>query len=973
MTTEPDVTAGDVDVPAAGAPSGDDAPAHRYTAALARDIELRWQEHWDDLRVFETPNPAGPLADPDAVAARGRKLFVLDMFPYPSGTGLHVGHPLGFIGTDVYSRFQRMMGRNVLYTMGFDAFGLPAEQYAVQTGQHPAVTTADNVANYRRQLRRLGMSHDRRRSIDTTDPGYYRWTQWIFIQIFESWYDPDAPRPDGGTGRARPIGELVAQFEAGERATPDGRRWSRLSKRERADIIDGYRLAYVSDAPVNWCPGLGTVVANEEVTADGRSDRGNFPVFTRNMRQWMMRITAYADRLLDDLAVLDWTDSLKTIQRNWIGRSTGAEVHFPSPAGPISVFTTRPDTLFGATFMVLAPEHPLVAELTVGDHAEAVVEYKKQAAAKKDVDRQDENRLKTGVFTGSYATNPVTGQDIPVWIADYVLMGYGTGAIMAVPCGDQRDFEFARVYGLDIPAIQRPPDEWFAAHRIAPSLDTDRWPEAYIGNAPYVNSHNDGVSLDGLASVEAGIERINAWLEEHGHGRAAITYKLRDWLFSRQRYWGEPFPIVYDGDGHPHALPDDQLPLTLPDTDSFSPRTFDPDDEFSEPESPLDRLGEWVDVTLDLGDGPQRYRRDTNVMPQWAGSCWYQLRYCDPTNDETFIDPEVERYWVGPQPDVRPDHPGGVDLYVGGVEHAVLHLLYARFWHKVLYDLGHLSSKEPYARLFNQGYVLAAAFTDERGVYVDAHDVVTTGGGFSYEGRPVTREWGKMGKSLKNSVSPEEIYDAYGADTLRLHLMATGPLDASRPWETRDVVGMYRFLQRLWRILVDEDTGASRVVDTPADDDTRRLLHQTIDAVRTEIDHLRFNTAIAKLIELNNHLTKVTGSAGTPREVAEPLVLMVSPLVPHVGEELWRLLGHDTSLAYEPFPEADPALLAVETVEYPVQVNGKLRSHVVVPADASAEDVEAAALADEKIAAAIDGGAPKKVIVVPGRMVNVVV
>ena len=482
------------------------------------------------------------------------------------------------------------------------------------------------------------------------------------------------------------------------------------------------------------------------------------------------------------------------------------------------MFTTRPDTLFGATFMVLAPEHPLVPTLTSGDEAEAVLAYKRQAEARKDIDRQDENRLKTGVFTGSYATNPVTGQDIPIWIADYVLMGYGTGAIMAVPCGDQRDFEFARVFGLDIPAIQQPPDEWFEARNIAPTLDTDRWPEAFVGDAPYVNSSNKGVDLNGMTSVDDGIETINAWLEAEGVGEATITYKLRDWLFSRQRYWGEPFPIVYDVDGNPHALPDDELPLTLPDTDQFSPRTFDPEDEFSEPESPLDRLTDWVEIELDIGDGEQVYRRDTNVMPQWAGSCWYELRYCDPTNEIAFVDPDVERYWMGPQTDLRPDHPGGVDLYVGGVEHGVLHLMYARFWHKVLFDLGHVSSYEPYARLFNQGYVLAAAYTDDRGMYVEARDVVTEPDGtFTYHGQPVDREWGKMGKSLKNAVSPEEIYDAYGSDTLRLHLMATGPLDASRPWETRDVVGMYRFLQRLWRNIVVEETGDVVVSDTSAD------------------------------------------------------------------------------------------------------------------------------------------------------------
>jgi leucyl-tRNA synthetase len=949
----------------------DDAPPHRYTAALAQEIELRWQERWDVNETFQAPNPAGPLADPEGVAQRGRKLFVLDMFPYPSGTGLHVGHPLGFTGTDVYSRYQRMAGRNVLYSMGFDAFGLPAEQFAVQTGTHPAITTAQNIVTYREQIRRLGLSHDRRRSIDTSDPGYYRWTQWIFLQIFESWYDPDTANPSGTMGCARPISELRAELDAGTRQLDDGRVWSRLSQDEQAAAIDGYRLAYVADAPVNWCPGLGTVVANEEVTADGRSDRGNFPVFKRTLRQWMMRITAYADRLIDDLDVLEWSDSLKTMQRNWIGRSHGAMVDFESPAGPISVFTTRPDTLFGATFMVLAPEHPMVPALTGGDESEAVLAYRRQAEARKDVDRQDENRLKTGVFTGSYATNPVTGQDIPVWIADYVLMGYGTGAIMAVPCGDQRDFEFARVFGLDIPAIQRPPDEWFAERGLSPTLDTTRWPEAFIGDAPYVNSANKGVDLNGMTAVDDGIAAINAWLEYEGVGEATITYKLRDWLFSRQRYWGEPFPIVFDVDGHPHGLPDDELPLTLPDTDDFSPRTFDPDDEFSEPESPLDRLTEWVEVRMDIGDGEQAYRRDTNVMPQWAGSCWYELRYCDPTNERTFVDPEVERYWMGPQTDIRPDHPGGVDLYVGGVEHAVLHLLYARFWHKVLFDLGHLSSHEPYARLFNQGYVLAAAYTDDRGLHVEAADVVAEEDGtFTYAGQRVDREWGKMGKSLKNAVSPEDIYDAYGSDTLRLHLMATGPLDASRPWETRDVVGMYRFLQRLWRNVVSEDTGEVTVVDEPAPAETMRLLHRTIDVVRTEVEGLRFNTAIAKLIELNNHLTKVGGPVN--RAVGEALVLMVSPFAPHVGEELWQRLGHDGGITYVPFPVADPALLVDETVEYPVQVNGKLRGHVTVAADADDATVGAAALAEPRVAAVLDGAAPRKVIIVKGRMVNLV-
>ena len=956
-----------------------DAPPFRYTAELAQDIELRWQDWWDANGTFETPNPSGPLGDPELAAERGDKLFVLDMFPYPSSAGLHVGHPLGYIGTDVYARFKRMTGHNVLHTMGFDAFGLPAEQYAVEHGIHPAITTDANIDNYRATLRRLGLAHDQRRSVSTTDPAYYRWTQWIFTQIFNAWFDPDAPNASGTNGRARPIDDLISEFEDGSRGVPDGRLWRDLSGAERREVIDSYRLAYVSEAPVNWCPGLGTVVANEEVTAEGRSDRGNFPVFRRDMRQWMMRITAYADRLIDDLDRLDWTDAIKAMQRNWIGRSHGANVHFDSPAGPITVFTTRPDTLFGATFMVLAPEHPYVATLTTTAQADAVAEYRRAAAAKKDVDRQDENREKTGVWTGSFATNPLNGEQIPVWIADYVLMGYGTGAIMAVPSGDQRDFEFARTFGLDIVAIQDPPASWFETHGIDPSTidttDTEQWPEAYVGDAPYVNSANDTIDLNSMDNKADGIAAVNAWLVETGHGEATITYKLRDWLFSRQRYWGEPFPIVYDADGFPHSIPDHMLPVELPDTDSFSPRTFDPDDADSEPESPLSRLTDWVEVTLDLGDGPQRYVRDTNVMPQWAGSCWYQLRYCDPTNDRAFIDPAVEEYWVGPQPDIRPDHPGGVDLYVGGVEHAVLHLLYARFWHKVLFDLGHLSSLEPYARLFNQGYVQAYAYTDDRGVYVDAKEVVEHDGeyflGDPSGGRRVRREYGKMGKSLKNSVSPDEMYEAYGADTLRLYEMATGPLDASRPWETRDVVGMNRFLQRLWRNLIDEETGACTVVEADADDELTKQLHRTIDTVRTEMDALRFNTAIAKLIELNNAVTKLTG--GTPRAVAEPMVLMAAPLVPHVAEELWRKLGHDETITYVDFPVADERYLVDDTIEIPVQVNGKVRGRITVATGADRATCEAAALADEKVAAALDGATPKKVIVVPGRMVNLVV
>jgi leucyl-tRNA synthetase len=939
----------------------DDVPPFRYTAALAADIESRWQDRWDAEGTFEAPNPAGPLAEPEEVGGRP-KLYVLDMFPYPSGIGLHVGHPLGYIGTDVFGRFKRMTGYNVLHALGYDAFGLPAEQYAVETGQHPRVTTEQNVATMRRQLRRLGLAHDKRRSVSTTDESFYRWTQWIFLQVFNAWYDTDAQR-------ARPIAHLIHELELGKRATPDGRPWSALSSREQREVVDPHRLAYTTEAPVNWCPGLGTVLANEEVTADGRSDRGNFPVFKKRMTQWMMRITAYADRLIDDLDRLDWPEPIKVMQRNWIGRSEGARVRFDSPAGPIEVFTTRPDTLFGATFMVLAPEHELVGALTTADRADDVAAYRRQAASKSDVTRQEDARDKTGVFTGSFATNPTTGQPIPVWIADYVLMGYGTGAIMAVPSGDQRDFEFARRFELPIVATQMPTDVWFAGHGIEPSTDCSTWPAAYVGEGTYVNSANLGVVLDGDRSVADAKGLINEWLAANDHGHATITYRLRDWGFARQRYWGEPFPIVYDDTGLPIGLPESMLPVVLPDLDDFAPEKLDPNDDVTEPLTPLSRAHDWVHVTLDLGDGERTYRRDLNVMPQWAGSCWYELRYLDPTNDEALVDPEVERYWMGPTSE---GHTGGVDLYVGGVEHAVLHLLYSRFWHKVLFDLGHVSSDEPFHRLFNQGYIQAYAFKDERGIYVEASEVDERDGQWFHNGQPVSREYGKMGKSLKNAVSPDEMYDEYGADTLRLYEMSMGPMDASRPWSTRDVVGMHRFLQRVWRTLVDEHSGELRVSDAEPDLEARRLLHRTIEGVRADMDAMRFNTAIAKLIELNNHITKSAADDGTPRELAEPLVLMLAPLTPHVSEELWRRLGHDETVTFTPFPVADPAYLVANSVELAVQVNGKVRARITVAADADDATVTAAALLEPKVAELLTRGEPKKVIVVPGRMVNIV-
>ncbi|MEU2033492.1 leucine--tRNA ligase [Nocardia amamiensis] len=938
-----------------------DVPEHRYNAELAGRIERRWQQAWDERGTFHAPNPVGPLAGrtPDD------KLFIQDMFPYPSGAGLHVGHPLGYIATDVFARYHRMHGRNVLHALGYDAFGLPAEQYAVQTGAHPRVTTESNIATMQRQLDRLGLGHDRRRSFATTDPEYYRWTQWIFLRIYNAWYDVEL-------NRARPIAELEAEFASGARAVPDGGSWNTMSPADRGALLDSYRLVYQTDSVVNWCPGLGTVLANEEVTADGRSERGNFPVFRKRLRQWMMRITAYSDRLVDDLDRLEWPENVKTMQRNWIGRSRGAQVKFDADGEQIEVFTTRPDTLFGATYVVLAPEHELVDKLIAASWpestdprwtndgaatpADAVAAYRKSIAAKSDLERQ-ENKEKTGVFLGNYAINPANGKAVPIFIADYVLSSYGTGAIMAVPGHDHRDWEFASVLGLPIIEVISGGDLSTGAH---------------AGEGVLVNSDY----LDGM-SVEAAKAAMIARLETDGHGKGTVQYKLRDWLFARQRYWGEPFPIVYDEHGAPHALPDSMLPVRLPELDDFAPVTFDPDDADSEPSPPLAKATDWVEVELDLGDGPKRYRRDTNVMPQWAGSSWYELRYADPTNAETFCAKENEAYWLGPRPAEHGENdPGGVDLYVGGVEHAVLHLLYARFWQKVLYDLGDVSASEPYRRLFNQGYIQAHAYTDARGAYVPAAEIVERDGKFFWTDATGTeievfQEYGKIGKSLKNAISPDEMCDLYGADTFRFYEMAMGPLDTSRPWATKDVVGAHRFLQRVWRLVVNEETGALRVTDTAPTDETLRLLHKTIAGVDEDFAALRDNTAGAKLIELTNHLTK-TYPGGAPRSVVEPMVLMLAPLAPHIAEELWERLGHAVSLAHGPFPVADPALLVEESVEYPIQVNGKVRSRIQVAADADNATIEAAALADEKITELLNGATPRKLIVVPGRLVNIV-
>ncbi len=941
-----------------------ESTTHRYTPELATEIEQRWQKYWIDNGTFDVANPVGKLATDKPLPKD--KLFVQDMFPYPSGAGLHVGHPLGYIATDVFARYNRMLGKNVLHTLGYDAFGLPAEQYAIQTGTHPRTTTMANIENMRRQLGMLGLGHDQRRSVATTDPEFYKWTQWIFLQIYNAWFDEDQ-------NKARPVSELIAELEAGTRTTKDGAVYNDLSKAEQAKAVDEFRLVYLSNSTVNWCPGLGTVLANEEVTADGRSDRGNFPVFRKNLSQWMMRITAYSDRLLDDLELLDWSDKVKSMQRNWIGRSRGAEVTFDAQGHDIRVFTTRPDTLFGAEYMVLAPEHELVKELastedygadintkwTYGksNPQDAIDAYLKDIASKTELERQ-ENKEKTGVFIGAYATNPVNGKQIPIFIGDYVLMGYGTGAIMAVPAHDTRDYEFATEFELPITEVVS---------------GGDITEEAYTGEGTVVNSANDeGLDINGLSKSDA-IAKTIEWLESKDLGVEKIQYKLRDWLFARQRYWGEPFPIVYDEEGQAHALPESMLPIELPEVEDYQPVSFDPDDADSEPQPPLAKAKEWIAVELDLGEGTKTYYRDANVMPQWAGSSFYQLRYIDPVNDEAVVDIENERYWTGPQPDVHgPNDPGGVDLYVGGVEHAVLHLLYSRFWHKVLFDLGHVSSKEPYRRLYNQGYIQAYAYTDSRGIYVPAAEVEEKDGKFFYNGEEVNQEYGKMGKSLKNAIGPDDFCEEFGADTLRVYEMSMGPLDTSRPWATKDVVGAQRFLQRLWRLVVDETTGDITVTDAELNDEDLKQLNRTIAGIRDDYDNLRANTAVAKLIEYTNYLTK-NYSNGVPRAAIEPALVMTAPVAPHIAEELWNKLGHEDTITFVDFPTFDEKWLKDDEIEIPIQVMGKVKSRVSVPADADQDTVLAAALADEKIVALTDGKTVVKKIYVPGRMVNLVV
>jgi leucyl-tRNA synthetase len=909
-------------------------------------IEPRWQRFWEEHHTFRAPD-----------ASDKPKYYILDMFPYPSGAGLHVGHPEGYTATDILARYRRMKGFNVLHPMGWDAFGLPAEKYAVKTGQHPRLTTRQNIDTFRRQIKMLGFSYDWDREVDTTDPDYVRWTQWVFLQIFDTWYDP-------ALRRGRPIAELPIPAEVQAQGEEAVRRYQ-----------DGKRLAYQAEVPVNWCPELGTVVANEEVE-EGKTKEEGYPVVRMPLRQWMLRITAYADRLQDDLEQVDWPESIKKLQRDWIGRSEGAEVDFSVPEIPdrIRVFTTRPDTLFGATYMVLAPEHPLVDRITTAAQRAAVKSYQEEAARKSDLERTELARKKTGVFTGAYAINYVTGEKIPVWIADYVLAGYGTGAIMAVPGHDERDFAFAKQFGLPIRTVVRPPESWLK--ETGSTLDELK--EPFVAEGVAVNSG----SFDGLPTVEFKKE-ITAWLQELGQAEGKVNYKLRDWLFSRQRYWGEPFPILHelDAQGRPtglvHTVPEAELPLRLPELEDYRPS--------GKPEPPLGKAADWVEVTV----GGKRYRRETNTMPQWAGSCWYYLRYLDPKNERNFCDPAKERYWMP------------VDLYVGGAEHAVLHLLYARFWHKVLFDRGHVHTAEPFQRLVNQGMILgemeytgfkkdgqwvsAAAIEEDEPsensgyerVKLPEEAVEKQGDAFVLKGHPKVRidaRAYKMSKSRGNVINPDDVVREYGADSLRLYEMFMGPLEATKPWSMRGVEGVYRFLNKVWRLLVDDRSEelrlAESVRDVVPDRDTLRKLHQTIKKVTGDLDGMRFNTAIAAMMELSNHLTR---SEVRPRSVLETFVLLLGPFAPHLVEELWRVLGHKETLAYEPWPAFDEALTRADEIEVPVQVNGKLRSKVTVAAGCSEADLKAAALAEERIRALIDGKQIRKVIVVPAKLVNIVV
>jgi leucyl-tRNA synthetase len=1056
-------------------------------------IDPKWQQEWQTRKRFRAANPGEP-------GSERPKFYVLDFFPYPSAAGLHVGHPLGYIASDIIARYKRMCGYNALHPMGWDAFGLPAEQYAVETGIHPRITTQKNIETYKRQLRMIGLGYDWDREFATCDEDYYRWTQWIFLQIYNSWYDPEYRWTDAAgravVGAARPIDQLPIPPEIKARGED-----------AMAAYRDAHRLAYLAEVPVNWCPALGTVLSNEEVTSDGRSDRGNHLVYRRPLRQWMLRITEYADRLLADLEQLDWPEPIKLMQRNWIGRSEGAYVDFALERRPdniIRVFTTRPDTLFGATYLVLAPENRLVPIITTPNQREAVAAYVAEAKRKSELDRTAETKIKTGVFTGAYAINPVNRARVPIWVADYVLISYGTGSIMSVPAHDHRDYEFATEFGLPIVDVIYPLPimamRYFAEHAPEEARHEARWKDAlarflsrtitsevrpeqfeqelaatqqkrakasgesaatlyadavlkqlpgvveqqhgnsnvswaqvfdvlgirsfadlddgfrkaqffartggaYVGdgynvNSPPAQTFPGQTDLNGQYTPDAK-RSITQWLEERDLGEGTVQYKLRDWLFSRQRYWGEPFPILYREDGRILAEDENRLPVGLPDMEDYRPVASDDPD--AEPQTPLSRAGDdWIEVKRE----GQTLRRELNTMPQWAGSCWYYLRFLDAKNHQALVDPDVEKYWMGGTlPDGQPKV-GGVDLYMGGAEHAVLHLLYARFWHKVLYDLGHVSTPEPFDKLFNQGMITAYAYRDKRGVYVHYDDIDFREDGAYHKqtGEKLAESVEKMSKTLKNVVNPDQIIQAYGADTLRLYEMYMGPLEASKPWNPRDIVGPHRFLQRVWRLVVvppsepeaqpreseprsiserKSEPGASatapathggwqlnpRITDQ-RNEDLERLLHKTIKKVQEDIDRFAMNTAIAQLIVWSNEAQKA-GSIG--RDQIERFLLVLSPFAPHICEELWQRLGHDRSITLEPWPSYDEALTIDETTEMAVQINGKLRGRITVLTDATDDQIVEAAKADDKIAAELAGKQIKRTIVVKRRLVNLIV
>ena len=878
-------------------------------------IEKKWQHYWEKNKTFKTPED---LTNP-------KKCYVLDMFPYPSGAGLHVGHPEGYTATDIYSRYKRMNGYNVLHPMGWDAFGLPAEQYAIQTGTHPSITTKNNCETFKRQIKELGLSYDWEKEINTTDPKYFKWTQWIFIQLFNTWFDEKLQK-------GRPVSELEI---------PEG--ISGSGNNEIRKYIDSKRLAYYDNAQVWWCPSCRIVCANEEVLNDGSHEKCGNIVEKKNLKQWMLRIPLYAERLLKGIDGLNWPEGIKEMQRNWIGRSTGAEVDFKIEGlnSNLTVFTTRPDTLFGATYMVIAPEHQLTWKITTDEYKEQVNAYIKLSSLKSDLDRTDLSKEKTGVFTGRFAFNPVNNQRIPIWVADYVLTGYGTGAIMAVPAHDTRDFEFARKFSLPVVCIQDPDvNNPVLRQRI---IDGN---ECWTEDGKYINSSDisTGIDINGL-NKEAGIEKITSWLESENLGKSKVNYKLRDWLFSRQRYWGEPFPVIHWEDGEIAVLDENELPLELPELEKYLPGESG--------ESPLANSGDWLNVTDKNG---RKGRRETNTMPQWAGSCWYYLRFIDATNDNLIFDKTKEKYWMP------------VDLYIGGAEHAVLHLLYSRFWHKVLFDLGIVSTDEPYQRLFNQGMILAFAYENETGAKIPADQIEERDGKFFNieNGAEVRQIVAKMSKSLKNVVNPDDVTEKYGADSLRLYEMFMGPLDIMKPWDDRNVKGVFNFLGRAFRFFSDP----TNIFEGEEDNEILKGLHKTIKKVEDDIENLKFNTAISEMMIFLNLAYK---KGRVTRETARIFILVLSPFAPHLAEELWQLLGNKKTLAFEPWPEFIEEYLKEDVFEYPVSFNGKMRFKLELPVDMSKEEITEAVLADERSAKWIGTSVPSNVIVVQNKIVNVVI